>query len=104
MWRIDIIVLKLSGTYNHKQVNKLRFCNKGKAVARNIRFTIPSYDEADDIQLCKSHDYLPYPQLLTQQSCYIININLSDLPHQTILITWEEHFSKERKVEMVVDM
>lgn len=87
-----------------KQANKLRFYNKGKAVARNIRFTIPTDDEADDIQLRMSNDYLPYPQLLPQQSFDIPYINLSDLPHQTIVITWEDYFSKERKVEMVVDM
>ena len=87
-----------------KQANKLRFYNKGKAVARNIRFTIPTDDEADDIQLRMSNDYLPYPQLLPQQSFDIPYINLSDLPHQTIVITWGDYFSKERKVEMVVDM
>lgn len=104
MLQIDIIVLKLSGAYNHKQVNKLRFYYKGKAVARNIRFTIHTDDEADGIQLRMPHDYLPYPQLLPQQSFDIIYINLSDLPHQTILITWEDYFSKERKIEMMVDM
>lgn len=104
MLQIDIMVLKLSGICNRKLVNKLRLYNKGKAVARNIRFTIPTDDEADDIQLRMSHDYLPYPQLLPQQSFDITYINLSDLPHQTILITWEDDFSKERKIEMVVDM
>ena len=98
------MVLKLSGICNRKLVNKLRLYNKGKAVARNIRFTIPTDDEADDIQLRMSHDYLPYPQLLPQQSFDITYINLSDLPHQTILITGEDDFSKERKIEMVVDM
>lgn len=87
-----------------KQANKLRFYNKGKAEARNICFTIPTDDEADDIHLRMSNDYLPYPQLLPQQSFDIPYINLSDLPHQTIVITWEDYFSKERKVEMVVDM
>lgn len=87
-----------------KQANKLRFYNKGKAEARNIRFTIPTDDEADDIQLRMSNDYLPYPQLLPQQSFDIPYINFSNLPHQTIVITWEDDFSNERKVEMVVDM
>lgn len=87
-----------------KQPNKLWFYNKGKAVARNIRFTIPTDEEADDIQLRKSHDYLPYPQLLPQQSFDVAYINFSNLPHQTIAITWEDDFSKERKVDMVVDM
>lgn len=87
-----------------KQANKLRFYNKGKAEARNIRFTIPTDDEADDIQLRMSNDYLPYPQLLPQQSFDIPYINFSNLPHQTIVITWEDDFSNERKVEVVVDM
>lgn len=87
-----------------KQANKLRFYNKGKAVARNIRFTIPTDDEADDIQLRMSNDYLPYPQLLPQQSYDIPYLNFSNLPHQTIVITWEDDFSNERKVAMVVDM
>lgn len=87
-----------------KQANKLRFYNKGKAIARNIRFTIPTDDEANGIQLRMSKDYLPYPQLLPQQSFDVPYLDLSDLPHQTIVITWEDDFSKDRKVEMVVDM
>ena len=87
-----------------KQANKLRFYNKGKAVARNICFTIPTNNEADDIQLHMSNDFLPYPQLLPQQSFDITYLNFSDLPHQTIVITWEDDFSNERKAEMVVDM
>ena len=87
-----------------KQANKLRFYNKGKAVARNIRFIFPSDYEADGIQLRMRHDYLPYPQLLPQQSFDIPYINFSNLPHQTIVITWEDDFSNERKVEVVVDM
>ena len=87
-----------------KQANKLRFYNKGKAVARNIRFTIPTDDEADDIQLRMSNDFLPYPKLLPQQSFDITYLNFSDLSHQTIVITWEDDFSKDRKVEIVVDM
>lgn len=87
-----------------KQANKLRFYNKGKAVARNIRFTIPTDDEANGIQLHIPNDYLPYPQLLPQQSFDIPYLDFSDLPHQTIVITWEDDYSKDRKVEMVVDM
>lgn len=87
-----------------KQANKLRFYNKGKAVARNIRFTIPTDDEADDIQLRMSNDFLPYPKLLPQQSFDITYLNFSNQPHQTIVITWEDDFSKDRKVEIVVDM
>lgn len=87
-----------------KQVNKLRFYNKGKSVASNVRFAIPSDDAADDIQLFMSNDYLPYPQLLPQQSFDVKYRNFSNLPHQTIVITWEDDFSKDRKVTMVVDM
>lgn len=87
-----------------KQANKLRFYNKGKAIARNIRFTIPTDDEANGIQLHMPNDYLPYPQLLPQQSFDVPYQDFSDLPHQTIVITWEDDFSKDRKVEMVVDM
>ena len=87
-----------------KQANKLRFYNKGKAVARNICFTIPTNDEANGIQLCMSNEFLPYPKLLPQQAFDITYYNFSDLPHQTIVITWEDAFSKDRKVEMVVDM
>lgn len=87
-----------------KQANKLRFYNKGKAIARNIRFNIPSDDEANGIQLHMPNDYLPYPQLLPLHSFDIPYLDLSDSPHQTIVITWEDDFSKDRKVEMVVDM
>lgn len=87
-----------------KQANKLRFYNKGKAIARNIRFNFPSDDEANGIQLHMPNDYLPYPQLLPLHSFDIPYLDLSDSPHQTIVITWEDDFSKDRKVEMVVDM
>lgn len=87
-----------------KQANKLRFYNKGKATARNIRFTIPTDDETNGIRLYMNNDYLPYPLLLPQQSFDITYQDFSDLPHQTIVITWEDDFSKNRKVEMVVDM
>lgn len=87
-----------------KQANKLRFYNKGKAIARNVRFTIPTDDEANAIRLYTNNDYLPYPQLLPQQSFDVPYQDFGDLPHQTIVITWEDDFSKDRKVEMVVDM
>lgn len=87
-----------------KQANKLRFYNKGKAVAKNICFTIPTDKEAKDIQLNIRNNYLPYPLLLPQQSFDVSYIDCSHLPHQTIVITWEDDFSKDRKVEMVVDM
>lgn len=88
----------------HKQANKLRFYNKGKAVAKNICFTIPTDKEAKDIHLSIRNNYLPYPLLLPQQSFDVSYIDCSHLPHQTIVITWEDDFSKDRKVEMVVDM
>lgn len=87
-----------------RQANKLRFYNKGKAIARNIRFTIPSDDETNDISLRMSNDYLPYPQLLPQQSFDIPYVIFGHSPHQTIIITWEDDFSMERKVKVVVDM
>lgn len=87
-----------------RQTNKLRFYNRGKAAARNINFSIPSDDERNDIQFNISSNFLPHPQLLPQQSFDIPYINFSDLPHQTILITWEDDFSKDRSVTMVVDM
>lgn len=87
-----------------KQANKLRFYNKGKAIVRNIRFNIPSDDEANGIQFHMPNDYLPYPQLLPLHSFDIPYLDLSDSPHQTIVITWGDDFSKDRKVEMVVDM
>lgn len=88
----------------NRQANKLRFYNKGKAIARNIRFSIPTDDEENGIQLHMSNDYLPYPQLIPQQSFDVPYMDFSNLPHQTIVITWEDDFSKDRKVEMVVDM
>ena len=87
-----------------KQLNKLRFYNKGKAIARKIQIEIPTDDESNKIQLRISNNYLPYPQLLPQQSFDIAYYNFSHLPHQTVIITWEDDFSKDRKVEMVVDM
>lgn len=86
-----------------RQTDKLRFYNKGRAVARNISFTIPS-DEKNNIQLNIPMGYLPYPQLLPQQSFDISYLNFSSMSHQTIIITWEDDFSKDRSVTMVVDM
>lgn len=97
---IEVNVIETSS----KHANKLRFYNKGKAVARNIRFTIPSDDETDGIQLIMPNEYLPYPQLLPQQSFDIPYHDFSNLPHQTIVITWEDDFSENEKVTMVVDM
>lgn len=85
------------------KTNKLRFYNKGKAVARNINFTIPSDDE-DNIQLAIAQDYLPYPQLLPQQSFDVCYVEYGDSPHQTIVISWEDDSSKNREFKVVVDM
>lgn len=86
------------------KANKLRFYNKGKAEARNIRFSIPSDDDIDKIELRMSQDYLPYPLLLPQQSFDVPYYDFSHMPHQIIVITWEDDFSKDRMVEMVVDL
>ena len=87
-----------------RQTDKLRFYNKGRAVARNISFTIPSDEKKDNIQLNIPMGYLPYPQLLPQQSFDISYLNFSSMSHQTIIITWEDDFSKDRSMTMVVDM
>ena len=87
-----------------KSSRKLRFYNKGKAVAKNIRFSIPSDEVSDRIQLHISNDYLPYPQLIPQQSFDVPYVDFSDLPHQTIVITWDDEFAKDRTVTMVIDM
>lgn len=97
---IEVNVIETSS----RQCNKLRFYNKGKANARNISFTISGVDETGGVQLNMSDDYLPYPQLLPQQSFDVPYFNFCSLPHQTIVITWEDDFSKDRKVTMVVDM
>ena len=75
------------------QNNKLRFYNKGKSVAHNINFEIPS-DSDDDIQLLMSKDYLPYPKLQPQQSFDIVYLDYASVPHYTIVICWDDDFSK----------
>ena len=97
---IEVNVVETSS----RQCNKLRFYNKGKANARNISFSISGDGEENSIQLNMSDDYLPYPQLLPQQSFDVSYFNFSSLPHQTIVITWEDDFSNDRRVTMVVDM
>lgn len=85
------------------QNNKLRFYNRGKSVAHNINFEIPS-DSNDNIQLLMSKDYLPYPKLQPQQSFDIVYLDYASVPHHTIVICWDDDFSKNRSKEMVVTM
>ena len=85
------------------QNNKLKFYNKGKSIARNVTFEIPS-DSEDDIQLLMPKNYFPYPKLLPQQSFEIMYIDMSRLPHQTIVICWDDDFSENNSKEMIVDM
>ena len=84
--------------------NKIRFYNKGKSSAYNIRFEITSDEGIDAINLRIQQDYLPYPKLLPQQSFDIQFINHGDAPHQTILITWDDSYGKGRSKEIIVDM
>lgn len=83
--------------------NRLRFYNKGKAIAYHVMFTIPS-DLDDKIDLFMPKDYLPFPKLLLQQSFDVVYMDFSDAPHQTVKLTWDDDFGKERSKEMVVDM
>lgn len=83
--------------------NKLKFYNKGKAVAYNVSFVISS-DIENNIQLFMDKSYLPFPKLLPQQCFEITYIDFSQKPHHTILMTWDDDFCKRRSKEMVVDM
>ena len=87
-----------------KQGNRLQFYNKGEATAFNVQFEIPSDDGVDEITLNMSPDYLPYPKLLSFQSFDLPYLYFGSKPHQTIVITWDDEFSKGRRKEMVVDM
>lgn len=83
--------------------NKLKFYNKGKATAYNVKFEITS-DIEDNIQLLMDKNYLPFPKLLPQQCFEIVYIDFSQKPHHTILLTWDDDFGKKRNKEMVVDL
>lgn len=85
------------------QMDILRFYNKGNSAALNINFSIPS-DPEDLISLNMTDDYLPYPKLLPQQNFDVRYYCSSHKPHQTILITWNDDFGKNRVKEMVIDM
>lgn len=87
-----------------KKMNLLRFYNKGRADALNVRFEIPSDDEDNAITLRMRPDYLPYPKLLSYQKFEIPFYNERRKPHQTIVMTWDDEYSKDRKKEMVIDM
>ena len=87
-----------------RQGNRLQFYNKGEATAFNVQFGIPSDDGVDEITLRMSPDYLPYPKLLSSQSFEIPYVYFGSKPHQTIVITWDDEYSKGRRKEMVVDM
>lgn len=83
--------------------NKLQFYNRGMAYAENINFEIPT-DIEDKIKLRIRNDYLPYPKLLPQQNFEIHYYDFSYMPHQTIVITWDDAFGKRREKSMVVDL
>lgn len=87
-----------------KKMNVLRFYNKGQAPAINVSFRIPSDEGIDEISLNMSPDYLPFPKLLPFQKFEVPFYNNSSKPHQTIMITWDDEFAKDRSKEMVVDM
>lgn len=87
-----------------KQMDKLRFYNKGKAPALNVYFTIPSDDDDNEITLQMTSDYLPFPKLEPFQKFEVPYFIDSRKPHQTIRITWDDDFGKGRSKEMVVDM
>lgn len=84
--------------------NVLRFYNKGQAIATNVYFSIPSDDGIDHIQLLMQKDYLPYPQLLPQQSFDVPYYDFGDKPHQTILITWDDDYAAKRTCKVVVNL
>ena len=86
------------------KANVLRFYNKGQALATDVCFSIPSDDGIDQIQLMMQKDYLPYPQLLPQQSFDVPYYDCGDKPHQTILITWNDDFATDRSNTVVVDL
>lgn len=82
----------------------LKFYNKGKAVASNVSFSIPSDEGVDNIRLRMSNDYLPYPKLQPQQGVQIKYQDSSGASHQTIHIVWNDEFAKGRAKDMVIDM
>ena len=83
--------------------NKLKFYNRGKAIAYNVKFKITS-DTGANIQLFMDKNYLPFPKLLPQQCFDIVYVQFSHETHHTILMTWDDDFGKGRSKEMVVDM
>ena len=87
-----------------KEMNKLRFYNKGRANAENVNFEITSDMGINEITLNINPDYLPYPKLISYQKFEIPFYNDSGKPHQTIVITWDDEFAKGRSKEMIVDM
>ena len=87
-----------------KKMDVLRFYNKGQAEAVNVSFVITSDEGVDDITLNMSPDYLPFPKLLPFQKFEVPFYNNSSKPHQTIMITWDDEYAKDRSKEMVVDM
>lgn len=87
-----------------KKMDVLRFYNKGQAAAVNVSFEITSDKGIDEISLNMRSDYLPFPKLLPFQKFEVPFYNDSSKPHQTIMITWDDEFAKDRSKEMVVDM
>ena len=87
-----------------KKMDVLRFYNKGQAAAVNVSFEITSDKVIDEISLNMRSDYLPFPKLLPFQKFEVPFYNNSSKPHQTIMITWDDEYAKDRSKEMVVDM
>lgn len=85
------------------QNNKLMFYNKGKSAAYQVNFQLP-LDTENNISFLMSDKYLPYPKLMPQQNFEVVYVDFGNTPHQTVEITWDDDFAKNRKKEMVVDM
>lgn len=85
--------------------NILRLYNKGESEALNVKMSVSSENDNDDIELNIDEDtYFPYPKLLPQQNIDIPYLAFSDLPHHTVKITWDDAFDKDRSKEIVLDL
>ena len=97
---IEVEMVESPGT----KFNRLRFYNKGKAVARNISFQIVS-DEADNnIVLNMKQDFIPYPLLQPYQRFEVSYHEYGEKPYHTFIITWDDDFAQQRSKEMVVEL
>lgn len=79
----------------------IRIINKGRAPAFNVRF---NYDD-NELEFRTKDGLFPYPKIIPGQyiALYFISEYATHI-HQSITITWDDGFGKNRKTEEIINL